>query len=208
MLAKIVGIPLSFIVFVSVTWYASYFVDTGIPAIIGCTCGAGVWYFFRCIDDRRLDALLRPKPAIWHVPMPVAWGILKDVFDGSIVRTKEGVIAAWSMKREDKSRGQLAAVLNLLEHGGCGPNGAIVPQTIAANAQLTPHGSTTGVTLTFEIFAPSGTDLVEDIIRKCQRRLQSEVTEYGLVRTTHEAQLPDVTLTDESARGNRYVQGG
>ncbi len=205
MLAKIVGIPLAFIVFVSVTWIASYFMDTGIPAIIGFISGGGVWYYFRCIDHRRLDALLRPNPAIWQVPMPVAWGILKDVFDGSIVRTKEGVIAAWSMKREDKARGQLAAVLNLMEHGGCGPNGATVPQTIAATAQLTPHGATTGVTLTFEIFAPTGTDLVEDIIRKCQRRLQSEVTEYGLVRTTQEAQLPDVTITDETARGSRYV---
>lgn len=201
MLAKIVGIPLSFIVFVSVSWICSYFFDSGIPTIAGGVCGAGVWYCFHCIDHRRMDALLRPQPAIWQVPMPVAWGILKDVFDGSIVRTKEGVIAAWAMKREDKARGQLAAVLNLLEHGGCGPNGAIVPQTIAATAQLTPHGSTTGVTLTFEIFAPTGTDLVEDIIRKCQRRLQSEVSEYGAVRNGSETSLTGI----EARQGERNV---
>ena len=206
MLARTVGMPLAFIVFVAVTSTCSSFAGAGIPLAIGLCIGVGIWYGFRCVDKQRLDALLRPKPAIWQVPMPVAWGLLKDVFDGSIVRSKEGVIAAWAVKREDKSRGMLSAVLNLLEHGGCGPNGAMEPRTIAATAELTPHGSTTGVTLKFEIFAPTGTDLVEDIIRKCQNRLRSEVTEYGITRTAYDVQqVHDLNKADESARGNRYV---
>ncbi|MBX9772598.1 MAG: hypothetical protein K2X29_14570 [Candidatus Obscuribacterales bacterium] len=202
MLVKIIGLPLAIFAFVAIASFGSYLVGHGAALFVGLAVGIGIWYFFHQIDAKRLWALLRPTPAIWQVPMPVAWGILRDVFDGSIVRTKDGAIAAWALKREDKSRGLLCAMLNILEHGGCGPNTSIEPRTIAVNAELKPHGSTTGVSLNFEIFSPTGTDLVEDIIRKCMKRLESEVKEYGEFGQTIEM-AP--TLYAEGEKGGKYV---
>lgn len=199
MLVKIVGLPLAIIVFVGIASFGSYLVGHAIALGLGLAAGSGIWYFFHQIDIKRLYAMLRPTPAIWQVPMPVAWGILRDVFDGSIVRTKDGAIAAWALKREDKSRGLLSAMLNILEHAGCGPNTSVEPRTIAVNAELTPHGSTTGVTLNFEIFSPTGTDLVEDIIRKCMKRLEAEVSEYAAMHTESSVSAGDNKL------GERYV---
>lgn len=187
MLVKIVGLPLGIIVFVSIASFGSYLVGHAVALVLGLAAGGGICFFFHQTDQKRLVSLLRPAPAIWQVPMPVAWGILRDVFDGSIVRTKDGAIGAWALKRDDKSRGLLSAMLNILEHAGCGPNTSIEPRTIAVNAELTAHGSTTGVTLNFEIFSPTGTDLVEDIIRKCMKRLENEVSEYGATKVSPEA---------------------
>lgn len=203
MLARIFGVPLGFVTFFIVAYASGNFVGSWIPLVIGGVSAAGVWFFFRSMDKERLGKLLHPEAKVWAVPLPVAWGIIKDEFDGSIIRTKHGVIAAWSLKREDKSRGQLAAMLNFFEHGGCGPQGPSEARTVAATAELKPAGSTTFVSLNFEVFSPGCSELVEDIIRKCQRKLAREVKEYaGVGATINSGEEIDAGFNIQE---NRYV---
>jgi len=201
MLARMFGVPLAFIVFFVVVFATGNSFGSGLPLIIGAAAGGIVWLCFKCLDKRRLEMLLRPPATIWQVPLPVAWGVLKDVFDGSIIRTKDGVIAAWTLKRDDKSRGLMSAMLNFLEHGGCGPQGPSEPRTIAANAELTAQGASTGVKLTFDVFSPGCSELVEDIVRKCRQKLASEVREYAISGSRGES---PVAGRDLAGRENRY----
>lgn len=179
MLARLLGVPAAFMMFFFVAGLASNVVSSGTPLLAGLTVGAVVWYCFTRLDRRRFERALNPKPQLWPVPMPVAWGVVKDIFDGSTVSTNAGLVP-WVLLKHDQSRGIITAMLNTRELSGTGQGMATEPRTITVAAVSVPEGRETLLKLRFDVFSPADTKLVQDIITTTQSRIRAEISKYGL----------------------------
>lgn len=85
MLAAWAGLPIGSLAFILVCYFTGHFVSAGVPVFAGAIAAGGIWYYFKRLDDRRLEALMNPEPELWPVPLAVAWGILKAAFDGPVI---------------------------------------------------------------------------------------------------------------------------
>lgn len=173
MLARFVGLPLAFITFFVGARLLSDHIGAGIPLLVGGVLGWFVWWQFKKLDDQRLRDLLNPPAMKWHVPMPVGFGIVKDAFDGTFVLRSKSGLAPWSIQKEDQSRGIISALLNIQDLTGSGE-----PRTIGLEAKLIPDGYGTEVKLQYQIFSPTDSSLVEEIIRHTDRRLRQEASKH------------------------------
>jgi hypothetical protein len=175
MLAKSIGLPLSFVAFLLATNLASNVIGSGIPLLAGASAGWAVWSFFRHLDEQRLYELLNPAPVMWQIPLPIVWGIFKDVFDSSfVVIGNSGGLVAWKLHQEDPSRGLMTSMLDFEEILGGPAVSAAYQRTITVEIQLTPQSGGTLIKARYQAFSPACTQLIEQIIISTNKRLNED----------------------------------
>jgi hypothetical protein len=179
MLARWAGLPAASVAFLGVAHVVGNFADSGVPLLAGGTAAFAVWSYFHRLDCRRLDALLNPPPALWPVPLPVAWGILRDAFDSAFITTIDGALVPWILQRQDQSRGLLTASLNCDELLGSGTDAHRQPRTIVATAILSPADKQTQVEMHYRLFSPVDTHLAEQVIGRTIQQLASNLDAYN-----------------------------
>jgi len=174
-LAKSIGLPLSFVAFLLATNLVGGFMGAGIPLVAGGLAGWAVWSFFRHLDELRLNELLNPAPVLWQLPLPIVWGIMKDVFDASfVVAGSSGGLVAWKLHQEDPSRGLMSSMLDFQEMLGDISSQTSYPRTITVEIQLIPQGQGTLIKLRYQAFSPACTQVIEQIIISTNKRLNED----------------------------------
>lgn len=139
--------------------------------------GAG-YYTWKHFDDKyksELNALLNPPAELWALPMPEAWTCLKDVLASAHVESGMNGISNWRIQQEDNTRGIIQAQLNFQQMLGSTTQSVIVPRSVTMNAQLSPEGDGTKVEIHYLIFSPSGTGLVESVVKTTQAEMKQRV---------------------------------
>ncbi len=181
MLAKWIGLPLAIIAFFLVTNAVSLLVGWVIPLIFGALAAIIVWLFFDRLDQRRVSSILNPPVVLWSLPLPLAWGIVRETFDGALEFTGSRGITSWRIEYADHTRGLLRAVLHFEEILGLPTQEQICPRGIAVEATIEPAESFSKIKLRFHLFSP-GMDQ-ETAIRIVQKTLST------LDEQAHQAKL-------------------
>lgn len=169
MLAAWAGLPTGFIAFILVCYLTSLFVSSGTPLLAGAIAAFSVWYCFKRLDDRRLEALLSPPPEVWPVPLAVAWSILKAVFDGPILMP--GPVAGllpWRLLKQDQAAGVLVACLDFRELERHSEANSIITATV--HLEQNPRG--TLVSLSFQ--ATDKDAATEKVLRLTKSKLEDD----------------------------------
>jgi len=172
MLAAWAGLPTGFCAFILVCYFTSLFVSSGVPLLAGAIAGISVWYCFKRLDDRRLEAVLSPPPEVWPVPLAVAWGVLKAAFDGPVVMP--GPVAGllpWRLIKQDQAAGVLVAYLDTgqMAHGSDSSN-----LQVTVTACLTQH-PVGGTAVKIAYTATERNILTEKLLRLTQRILDGMI---------------------------------
>lgn len=147
----------------------------GLSFILACAAGFFTWKHFNDKDKAELAALLNPPEEVWPVSVPIAWGCISDVLNGTGVETGVSGRAYWKIVREDEVRRFIQAKLTFTQSLGAGANTKIVSREIDLIAQLEPEGDNTRVKCTYEIFSPMGTGIVRELIKKAQFEFRNYV---------------------------------
>jgi hypothetical protein len=137
--------------------------------VAGAVAAFFAYQHFKKKDDQELEKILHPPAEVWPVPLPIAWGAIKDVLDSSMVVTGQGSPSKWHVTKEDDSRGIITAQLNFNQQLGTATNPKLEPRTIVCDVQFTPEGSTTKVNITYQTVSPSGAGMVKSIIDQTQK---------------------------------------
>ncbi len=149
---------------------ASGFLETVVP---GGIVGYLVWSHFAKKADAQLQELLHPPDEVWPVPLPIAWGCIKDVLDNASIATGTGGTSNWRIKKEDDSRGIIRSQLNFSEMLGGPTTGQVHPRTVEVEAILTPEGSSTKVHLQYDVFSPMGEGTVSKIVAQTHQAFKN-----------------------------------
>ena len=149
---------------------ASGFLETVVPGVI-----AGYFVFQYCIDRemKELKETLNPPEETWPVPLPIAWGTIKDVLDTAKVTTGTSGTCGWKVQKEDDSRGLIIALLQWNEQVG-GMSGQILVRTVELTANLTPEGSSTKVKTEYKVFSPMNFNAVRQVVMQTQSQLTAD----------------------------------
>jgi hypothetical protein len=140
----------------------------GLSFIMAGAAGFFTWKHFNDKDKTELATLLDPPEETWPVSLPIAWGCICDVLNGTGVETGVSGRAKWRIEKEDEARGFIQAKLTFNQSLGAGVNTKIVSREIHLTAQLTPVGDQTKVKCNYEIFSPMGTGIVRELVKKAQ----------------------------------------
>ncbi len=149
---------------------ASGFIETVGPGVIA---GYLVWKHFAKKADAQLLELLNPPAEVWPVPLPIAWGCIRDVLDSASIATGTGGSSNWRVQKEDDSRGLIIAQLNFSELLGGATNATVHPRTVKVEATLTPEGSSTKVLLQYQVFSPMGEGTVSKIVAETHQAFKN-----------------------------------
>ena len=138
-----IGYAAAFVVFWAVAFFVSAFSFWGRGFLETCIPGAAAAYFtykyFEKKDKDVMAKLLTPPDQVWPVPLPIAWGTVKDVLCSTGVETRESGRQNWKMLQEDKSRGLLRGQLDFAEGvAGQGGEKAMAPRSIGLTVILSP----------------------------------------------------------------------
>lgn len=133
-------------------------------ALVGGVAAWFTWKYFIKKEQEDLTKLLNPPAETWAMPLPVAWGTIRDVLDGAKVSTGVSGTSGWRIDKEDDSRGIISAQLNFSEHVGGPTTGQVLPRTVSVSAQLTPEGSSTKIQFTYNVFSPMNYETVKKIV--------------------------------------------
>jgi hypothetical protein len=123
----------------------------------------------------QLNALLNPPSELWAMSMPRAWTCIKDVLATAKVESGTSGVSNWRITQEDNTIGVMQAQINFKQALGTASQQTIVSRNVTMHAQLTPEGEGTRVDLHYEIMSPSGTGLVESVIKKTQELMTQRV---------------------------------
>jgi hypothetical protein len=137
--------------------------------VAGAVAAFFAYQHFKKKDDQELEKLQQPPAEVWPVPLPIAWGSIRDVLDSAMVVTGAGGSAKWRVQKEDDSRGIISAQLNFNQTLGSGTSSQVVPRTIVCDVQFTPQGSSTKVDITYKAVSPSGAGVVKSIMDQTQK---------------------------------------
>lgn len=136
------------------------FLETCIP---GGIAAFFAYQYFAKKDQEEMQKLLNPPPEVWNMPLPVAWGTIKDVLDASRIQSGVSGQAGWRITKEDDSRGIICAEVSFSQYLG-GAEGKVVPRSIGVTAILKPEGAATKVELSYNCFSPMGAGAVKQMI--------------------------------------------
>lgn len=171
-----VGIAAAFVAFFAVAFFVNAFIARGFleTCIPGGIAAYFTWKYFDKKDTAELQKLMNPPEEIWPVPLPVAWGSVKDVLATSGVDTRESGRQNWQLQREDQSRGIIQAQLNFSE-GLAGPHGQkqMAPRSIGLTVVLAPDpagSSGTRVKFTYQVFSQLSILSVKKIIDETNKQ--------------------------------------
>lgn len=162
MFARWIGIPCGFIVFILFAYLFSCSFGPGLPFIAGALGAWRIWWHCHQLDKQQFEKMLNPPAEIWEITLPLAWGVIKDVFDCSTVNLDRSGLVSWRLEKEDQARGFMVGNLSFDEVIGHERN--VYRRTIIATATLAPDGENTCVQLKYEVFSPMGTRMVEGVI--------------------------------------------
>lgn len=171
---RLVGIGGGFLAFCVVNIFVSAFIGPGflltfVPGLV-----AAWWVWKVCTDKEKaeLDTLMNPPEETWPVPLPVAWGTVKDVLDSAKVHTRHAGTSGWHVQKEDDSRGLIKAQLNFTEQVGGLTNAQMLPRTVEISVILKPDGSSTKVETHYQVFSPMNFNRVREIVSDTQKDLR------------------------------------
>jgi len=142
---------------------------------VGGAAALWVWKYFDDKYKAELAALLSPPAEVWPLPMPAAWTCIKNVLAVAHVETGVSGVSNWHIQQEDTTTGTIQAQLNFQQALGSPTQPNILRRSITLNARLTPEGDGTKVEFSYQIFSPSGTGLVESVIKTTQASMTYEV---------------------------------
>jgi len=153
------------------------FVVTGFfgPLFGFLAAGATAYYIWKHFEDKykaQMFALQNPAAEVWSMPMPKAWACLKDVLSTANVQTGVSGVSNWHIQQEDTTKGFIQAQLSFKEHQGSGVQSTTMPRTVTMLANFSPEGSGTRIQITYEIFSPSGTGNVENVLKTTQELIK------------------------------------
>jgi hypothetical protein len=142
---------------------------SGTSFVAGAIAAYFAYQYFKKKDDQELEKLLHPPAEVWPVPLPIAWGSIRDVLDSAMVVTGSGGSSKWRVQKEDDSRGIMSAQLNFNQMLGGATSAQVVPRTIVCDVQFTAQGSATKVDITYQAVSPMGAGVVKQIIDETQK---------------------------------------
>ena len=171
---RLVGIGGGFLAFCAVNIFISAFIAQGFLITFVPGCFAFWWIWKKCTDKEKqeLDTIMNPPEETWPVPLPVAWGTIKDVLDSAKVHTRHAGTSGWRVQKEDDSRGLITAQLNFTEQVGGLTNAQMLPRTVEISAILKPDGSNTKVETHYQVFSPMNFNRVREIVSYTQKNLR------------------------------------
>ncbi|HIN67468.1 MAG TPA: hypothetical protein EYM95_22735 [Candidatus Obscuribacterales bacterium] len=172
---RLAGLGGGFLAFFAVNIFISAFivqgfVETFVPGAIAA------WFTWKwCTDKEKAELmkLLNPPEETWQVPLPVAWGTIRDVLDTSKVHTGTGGTSGWRVQKEDDSRGIIQAQLSFSEQVGGITNAQVLPRTVEIQAFLKADGGTTKVETHYQVFSPMNFEKVRMIVTETQKELSA-----------------------------------
>jgi hypothetical protein len=160
------------LVFCSIMLVVAGFIqpDFAVPAAL--VAAWYTWRFYQRQYKQSLDELLNPAPWIAPVPLPVAFGCIKDMLQMSLVSMGSLPAAHWRITSEDETRALLVAAVSFQQTLGAGAIAHNFTRNITLVAQLTPVGANTEVKFNWQFVSPMGTGLVEQIIKEISVKLE------------------------------------
>jgi hypothetical protein len=154
-------------------WSGFFGPDMSLP--VGAFAGFFTWKYFDDKYKKDLAALLKPPPEVWPLPMPEAWTCLKETLAGAHVQSGASGVTNWRIQQEDTTKGTLQAQINFSQSLGDPNQPKIVSRSVTLNAQLIPEGDNTRVEIEYQIFSPSGTGIVESVMKTTQASLKHQI---------------------------------
>lgn len=162
---RLIGIGAAIVAFLATAIFVDQLIARGF--LETCVPGGIAAYFtykyFAKKDNEELQRLLNPPAEVWPMPLPVAWGTIRDVLDSCKIQSGVSGQSNWRVAKEDDSRGIIAAEINFSQYLG-GAQGQVVPRNIGVTALLTPEGSSTKVQLNYTCFSPMGAGFVKQVL--------------------------------------------
>jgi len=178
---RLIGIVGGLLAFVVVNVFVSAFVGQGflLTFVPGCVAAWFIWK--KCTEKEKteINQSLNPPPETWPVPIPVAWGTVKDVLESSKVHTRHAGTSIWKVLKEDDSRGIIQAQMSFTEQVGGLTNAQTLPRTVEVSIFLKPDGSKTIVETHYQIFSPMNSLRVKEIVDDLQKDLLSAANKSG-----------------------------
>ncbi len=171
MLSVLLGLPIGFLGFVLATNFSNRFIGSGLPLLIGMLVGWLIWRYFKMLDDNRLSDLLVSGEQVWTVPLPLAWGVIKEVLNGSLLVSGSGSITRWMIDKEDQGQGLLVSILSLREASGSG----IADNTIRVTVAMKHHHLGTQASFRYEVLTGEHNTTVERIIQSTNAEIANEL---------------------------------
>ncbi|MBX9693195.1 MAG: hypothetical protein K2Z81_12475 [Cyanobacteria bacterium] len=174
MLSVALGLPIGFLGFVLATSFSNRFIGSGLPLLIGISAGWLIWRYFKMLDDNRLNELLISGEQVFTVPLPLAWGVVKEVLNGSLLVSGAGRITRWMIDKEDQGQGVLVSVLAFRETKEDSSN-VTADNTIRVTASLKHHHLGTQAAFRYEILTGSHNAAIERIIQSTNAEIANEL---------------------------------
>lgn len=172
---RLIGLVGGFIAFVAVNVFFGAFVGSSflISFVPGCIAAWFIWK--KCTEKEvtEINQSLNPPTETWPVPIPVAWGTVKDVLESSKIHTRHAGTSIWKVLKEDDSRGIIQAQMSFTEQVGGMTNAQTLPRTVEVSIFLKPDGANTIVETHYQIFSPMNSQRVKEIVDDLQKDLLS-----------------------------------
>lgn len=130
------------------------------------------------LDDNRLNEMLITGERVFTVPLPLAWGVVKEVLNGSLLVSGAGRIARWMIDKEDLGQGMLVSILTFRESNGEGSS-ATADNTIRVTVTMKHHHLGTQAGLRYEILTGSHNAAIERIIHSTNAEIVNELELRG-----------------------------
>ncbi len=178
---RLIGIGGGFLAFCVVNILFSAFVGPGFLITFVPCCVAAWWIWKKCTDKEKteINQSMNPPAETWPVPLPVAWGTVKDVLESSKVHTRHAGTSIWKVLKEDDSRGIIQAQMSFTEQVGGLTNAQVLPRTVEVSIFLKPDGSKTIVETHYQIFSPMNSQRVKEIVDDIQADLRNAANKSG-----------------------------
>lgn len=172
---RLLGLGGAVLAFFAVNIFVSAFIVQGFleTTVPGAIAAFFAWKWCTKNEEKQLLTLLNPPEETWDVPLPVAWGTIRDVLDTSKVHTGTGGTHGWRVEKEDDSRGIIQAQLSFNEQVGGMTNVQVLPRTVQIQAFLKADGGSTKVETHYAVFSPMNYERVKTIVTETQKELSA-----------------------------------
>lgn len=190
---KVAGFLVGFLVVLVVNYYISP--QLAFPA--GLIAGFVVYYQCTVREKNAMKTLCNPPEEIWPIPLPYAWGTVKEVLNREGYESADIGRRTWENIKEDDSRAILTADLRFTEkhtefklvpiHELANDRSEMASRGITITVKFVPDKATKGtrVTFVYEPHMQKGDDrAVREIIAKMRKkfpeRMEINKKELGL----------------------------
>ena len=166
---------------------ANYYLPHEIP-FLAPALGLGAWFaiYVKCVkrENIALQSLCNPPEELWPMPLPYAWGTVKEVLSTEGYESKEIGRRTWDNIQEDDSRATMTADLRFTEkyteprltldiNEAVRDRSEMASRGVSITVKFVPDRDTKGTRVTF-VYQPhmqKGDDTaVREIIQKMRKK--------------------------------------